>query len=997
MELKDQVDRDRFINEHNCNFSVIAPAGVGKTTAITKRIASIVCNNSIPLDKLVVVTYTKKASEELSLRTLTEVQKSTDDCSFLDKVFFGTIHAYADSLLREFGKHLGIANTYKIVNSVDKLWQKFLSTTCKFENVRDLEKYLIPFVNIDSLREMAKNTFPENINCDKKFDTNLHHLDLEELFKFDGKKNNSIKEFQKNLELWQNNPEYKFPYPETKAREFSEFFQYKTEKFFDNLSHIADQYVAMISKYFLEFRVEQQKLTFSDLIYCSKNLLKVDEIKSEILGRYVILDEAQDTDVDQFSLLFGVARCVDENFLRPGHFCMVGDAQQSIYSGRADVNNYLHYHKTLCEMQELEELKFSVTMRFGQRSVNNVNRVFENILDGKDQQVTFQKMYALKDYPLDNWYQISCLNVEDESLAVAEMFKGKYPCDFYVNSWSEIAILCARKDDLQKIEHAFTHISNVPQIQNHSNNKVYGNDKLFSYVAAFAKLITEPTNKLELYGILRKIFRCDDVSLQRYFQKNVTNDLIESALSQIEPLFNLITASPLHALSEILRTIAVNLNVKYNENYFSNSYSKSSDFIMDIDDGYENCNVHNEVLEHQPLSKLFIECICDEYEHVFLEESEMQLIQLALESDELIDFANVLYQKYYEPSSTENIDENALQLCTFHKSKGLEWKIVIIPFLNKAMYSPAVKYPRLIDGKIALNKDQFDRFQDNPMLDIQNFERLLYVAFTRQKYATIFINDGNKPGKNSITDVLNRNDFQDFLSYVPEFKSAEISKNNLTQLKKTCNLSYPGKVRYDNLNINKQNFESIDDVLHEYAESQKNLSTPVIHPSVHDKSNSIISGYACLGDTEDQYSYGLWWHRTMEKCDLCDVNCCKYLLNAVKFAPNVTRADNEIRQLIACNDFHNKIRLAKKIFTEYHFTVYLSDSIVDGQVDLLLVYDTELIIIDYKTDQVGYWSYFIDNYSSQMSLYKSSLRQVFTGYNVICYIYSSYCGAMNEI
>ena len=227
MELKDQVDRDRFINEHDRNFSVIAPAGVGKTTAITKRIASIVCNKSISIDKLVVVTYTKKAAEELSLRTLTEVQKTTDDCSFLEKIFFGTIHSYADSLLRKFGTHLGITETYKIATSADDLWQKFLATTCEFENVRDLEKILTPFVNIDSLREIAKYTFPENIKCDKKFEKKYHQLDIDALLQFDGKKNNSIKEFQKNLALWQENSEYLFPYPETKAREFSEFFQYK--------------------------------------------------------------------------------------------------------------------------------------------------------------------------------------------------------------------------------------------------------------------------------------------------------------------------------------------------------------------------------------------------------------------------------------------------------------------------------------------------------------------------------------------------------------------------------------------------------------------------------------------------------------------------------------------------------------------------------------------------------------------------------------------------
>ena len=66
------------------NFSVIAPAGVGKTTAIAQRILQIAKEDSKisgtgrtpKLPKLVVVTYTRKAADEMRDRARSEIVKA---------------------------------------------------------------------------------------------------------------------------------------------------------------------------------------------------------------------------------------------------------------------------------------------------------------------------------------------------------------------------------------------------------------------------------------------------------------------------------------------------------------------------------------------------------------------------------------------------------------------------------------------------------------------------------------------------------------------------------------------------------------------------------------------------------------------------------------------------------------------------------------------------------------------------------------------------------
>src|SRR6266487_1070072 len=69
-EPADQKKRQIFITGVTENFSVIAPAGVGKTQAIVERIVHISRHPRASewLPKLVVVTFTNKAADEMQQR-----------------------------------------------------------------------------------------------------------------------------------------------------------------------------------------------------------------------------------------------------------------------------------------------------------------------------------------------------------------------------------------------------------------------------------------------------------------------------------------------------------------------------------------------------------------------------------------------------------------------------------------------------------------------------------------------------------------------------------------------------------------------------------------------------------------------------------------------------------------------------------------------------------------------------------------------------------------
>ncbi|MFP4541904.1 MAG: UvrD-helicase domain-containing protein, partial [Opitutales bacterium] len=131
--LPDQAGRDRFCRSLETNFSVIAPAGVGKTTSIVARVLAIAEADRLRpgapvLPRLVVVTYTKKAADEMFARvrtTLDEARPHGEVHAHLAQAFFGTIHSFCQRLLALAGPLCGLPSEATIATDSARLWQRF--------------------------------------------------------------------------------------------------------------------------------------------------------------------------------------------------------------------------------------------------------------------------------------------------------------------------------------------------------------------------------------------------------------------------------------------------------------------------------------------------------------------------------------------------------------------------------------------------------------------------------------------------------------------------------------------------------------------------------------------------------------------------------------------------------------------------------------------------------------------------------------------------------
>ena len=165
---------------------------------------------------------------------------------------------------------------------------------------------------------------------------------------------------------------------------------------------------AEVQRDFRDFRVERGLVTYPDQVALADELLQHPTAARRLREENfrVILDEAQDTDPAQFSVLTEITRPPDATGRwletgtappRPGHFCMVGDFQQSIYRDRADLNNYRAIHRALLRGDSADELEFSVTFRLDQKQLDFVNDVFRKLLNEKDGQVRFVELQPRPD------------------------------------------------------------------------------------------------------------------------------------------------------------------------------------------------------------------------------------------------------------------------------------------------------------------------------------------------------------------------------------------------------------------------------------------------------------------------------------------------------------------------------------------------------------------------------------------------------------------------
>lgn len=98
---------------------IVAGAGSGKTKTLTSRLAYLIAVKKISPERILAITFTNKAAEEMKERVKTEIKKS--GLKLEKEPFVGTFHSFGASILRKEGKFFGRNSVFSIFDNDDSL------------------------------------------------------------------------------------------------------------------------------------------------------------------------------------------------------------------------------------------------------------------------------------------------------------------------------------------------------------------------------------------------------------------------------------------------------------------------------------------------------------------------------------------------------------------------------------------------------------------------------------------------------------------------------------------------------------------------------------------------------------------------------------------------------------------------------------------------------------------------------------------------------------
>ncbi|MDP9254757.1 MAG: UvrD-helicase domain-containing protein [Verrucomicrobiota bacterium] len=1017
----DQLARERFASELDCNFSVVASAGSGKTRAITERIVRIARSPRATewLPNLVVVTYTNRAANEMQQRARQEILRSRVNVRVIaafNRAFFGTIHSFCVKLLTAHGHYLGLPPQMELIDDDEELWNDFVQRqqTIGYSLSERARSVLFRHIEIRKLMELGRRG---QIGEPMPFvDEPCPELDFRDLLAFRTRRTGSInavtrtqtavREFES---LMQAGADF-VPLPALESKLLAKIWRETFGPFRNWLNRSALTVAAEVESAYREFRLTRGVFTYDDQVALARTLFQNPEAARRIRRKNyrVILDEAQDTAPSQFAVLLETARPADASGSwpnessdppRPGYFSMVGDFQQSIFGHHADLQNYQRVHEALVASPGGEALKFSVTFRLDQESVEVINRSFGELLSGNEGQVEFVELNARPEILPGQVLRVDLPRGKNLPPGIPERRTAAWEAselarwihqaglrNLRARCWGEVAILCPRKAWFQPLRDALRQQGFSVQIQ--SENEWRGDNPAYAWLTALLTIMAEPHCSYEVVGVLREVFGISDHNLAIYSEgKGHRFDLrrvqegdnaVAAKLKLLAQIRHAIQMLPLFtAVEELIKTVQL-----------------------------------RERLRALPEK---------DFEH--LDQELDRLLALAAnaeaEGSSFSDFAKYLRSNFSAQREPPAADEGSIQLITSQKAKGSEWQAVIVPFLARDVIFGNLNFPRFLprsiggESLVALNKDditpELEELIDRARR--QEMERLLYVALTRAKHTLVLVGDselfarksGRVPSKSQMkwlrceSGGCNEETFARLsveaqaCAETERRHSTEQQPQNISHLPKTTVRLQKAAEDHAADFVRKANpsgFKEIFDI--ETESTPENADALPVRAGRLDNAATL---------------YGRWWHALLQRInwneDFAKWN--EIFQAALDDAPDRKRAEVEWKlfraHVTGAGDFRKQFASDQfNARAEVPFLLKIKQSIaLEGIIDLALI-DAEArrgLIIDWKTNRIARREIDVlgQRYRPQIAAYWKAMIDI-TGLKVLAGLYSTCAGSL---
>lgn len=379
-----------------------------------------------------------------------------------------------------------------------------------------------------------------------------------------------------------------------------------------------------------------------------------------------------------------------------------------------------------------------------------------------------------------------------------------------------------------------------------------------------------------------------------------------------------------------------------------------------------------------------------------------------------------------EKVQTDKTFSNAVEITTMHSSKGLEYPVVILPYLNmdytKSAYMADIKINKDL-GIGVKNYNQEDRTVSggiffnackikNQEIEISEKIRLLYVAMTRAKNKLILCGTFNKEFmqiSNNLQTMQTNNYLSLIVGALPENVISKINeqKDFETTLYNNDKLELvvthmQTEVVANNIQMptitDEENIQVLADFLNKDLSLQKSnlaLKNAVsMLASDENASNNFAPKNLSVSEhlSEKASDKGTLYHSLLEKIDFFEMNSSDDVKDFIEC--NFNDGDILILQNIGYDNIYNNINILKsyisktdKVFKEQKFVMYVNYNevvnssktdkiLVQGIIDLMIVKSNEILLIDYKLSKKT--SIEIKNtYAKQLDLYALALQKQF--------------------
>lgn len=1015
-------EQQEAIDKEGTNIIVSAGAGSGKTAVLSERVLRKL-KDGVNVNELLILTFTKAAAFEMKERIRKKISKEpslSKQLEYIDASYITTFDSYALSVVKKYHYLLNVSKNVSIVDAsiiyleknkiiddiFDELYKfgdsnflKLINDFCTKDDT-DIKKYIITisskldlkYDKEEYLDKYLKNQFNnQKITKDINLFTNLIlekvdeiNLSLKALESFvDNDYLDNVYSVLNNLLNSKTYDEIKSSFPiklpnlpkgsEDTAKNIKDEISSSLKEIdsvltFDNISDIetsilsTKDYVDVIIRIIKEldkrlnnYKNKNDLYEFTDISKMAIKIVKENvEVRNELKYHFkeIMIDEYQDTSDLQEDFI---------SLIENNNVYMVGDIKQSIYRFR-NANPYIFKNKYDNYSKLIGGYKIDLVKNFRSRMevLDNINLVFNLIMDdnigGADYKSTHQMVFG------NNTYIESGSTSQSNDF---EILNYEYPKGFEFSK-EEIEIFAIAND-----------------IKNKVNNKyqVFDKDKCILRDITYNDfvILMDRTSKFDLY---KKIFGYLKIPLTKYTDTSITNEsdtaIIKNIISLIINTYqNNYSTEFKYSFTSIARSFLFNYSDQEIFDYLNNNNYKDSSImkiIMELIPDYE-------VLTPRELLELIIDKF-EIYEHLNLVgdiTSRMTRYEylinistnLSSAGYSIIDFYNyldTLIEDNYDIKISMNEDSSdSVKIMTIHKSKGLEYHICYYSGLYAKFNISDLKEKFLFDNKYGIITPYFKEGISNTIYkyllkedylkeEISEKIRLFYVALTRAKEKMILVGEFTCEDS-EIVEILSDSQkkkyrsFKDILqSIYPEVKDY-IKKVNLEDLGLTKEYNMIRKSNYE------QYINSNTDKLCFYNITVSN--NEVISNHYSKVVNKIIDK-----NTIDKMAFGEYMH---------------YLLEIIDFKnPQLDLIDEKYRSFIT-NFLNSGLDLkSAKIYKEYEFVTEESHGIID----LLLEYENEVIIVDYKLKNID------DNaYNDQLKGYKTYIQNKLNK-NVTVYLYS---------